>query len=256
MAEILLDVLTRDVKKEKNNSLRREGVIPAIVYGHGKENRPIKLTRKDFLKKLHGNIASNIFIDLKIDSEEKPSKTVFIKKVQREVMSREIEHIDFIEINPDEKIHIAIPVILTGTAAGIVAGGLTEFLLRSIDVECLPKDTPKNITVDVTNLNIGESIHARDLKLPENVRLVTAGIKTIVSIVERKEEVVETPVAAEGAAAAAADGTPEAAAATASGEPAKAGDAKAGAKGADAKAPAKAPAKGADAKGADSKSKK
>lgn len=237
MAEILLNVESRDLKKDKNNMLRKSGIIPAIIYGRAKENKPIKLEKNDFLKKLHGSIASNIFIDLKIDNEEQPSKTVFIKKVQRSSPSRDIEHIDFIEINPNEKIHISVPIILVGQSPGVATGGLVEFILRSLEVECLPGNTPKDIKVDISNLQTGESIHAGNVVLGPEIKLVTNSGKTIVSIVERKEEVV-----AVSAEAAAVEG--EAGAAPAEGEGAKP------AEGESDKAAVTKEAKPSDAKGA------
>ena len=237
MAEIVLDVESRDVKKEKNDKLRSAGIVPAIVYGAGKENKAIKLDKKIFIKKMNNRFLSNIFIDLKIDNENAPSKTVFIKKIQREDFSREIEHVDFIEIDPNKKIHLSIPIVLEGTAAGIVAGGLVEFTLRFLEIECLPKDTPKEIKVDITSLEVGQSIHVSDIKLSSEVRIVTRGEIGIVSVVERKEEVVAAPVAE-----AAAEAAPGAAGAAAPAADAKAGDAKA-APAADAKAAPKAEAK-------------
>ena len=230
MADIVLDVESRDVKKDKNEKLRSAGIVPAIIYGAGKENKAIKLDKKIFIKKMNNHFASNIFIDVKIDSEGAPSKTVFIKKIQRENVSREIEHVDFIEIDPNKKVHISVPIVLEGTAAGIVAGGLVEFALRSLDIECLPKDTPKEIKVDITALGVGQSIHVNNLKLASEIKVITRGDITIVSVVERKEEAAPAAAAAETTEAAAG-------AAPAAGEAAKAGDAKA-APAADAKAAA------------------
>lgn len=234
MADIVLDVESRDVKKDKNDKLRSAGIVPAIVYGAGKENKTIKLDKKIFTKKMNNHFASNIFIDLKIDNENTPSKTVFIKKIQRENLSREIEHVDFIEIDPNKKIHISVPIVLDGTAAGIVAGGLVEFALRSLDIECLPKDTPREIKVDITSLEVGQSIHVGNIKVSPEVRVITRADITIVSVVERKEEEVAAPVAeaaateaAAGAAAPAADGK---AAPAADAKAAPAADAKAGGK--------------------------
>lgn len=234
MADIVLDVESRDVKKDKNDKLRSAGIVPAIVYGAGKENKSIKLDKKIFIKKMSNHFPSNIFIDLKIDNENVPSKTVFIKKIQRENLSREIEHVDFIEIDPNKKIHISVPIVLEGTAAGIVAGGLVEFTLRSLDIECLPKDTPKEIKLNITSLEVGQSIHVADIKLSSEVRIVTRADIGIVSIVERKEEAAPVAAVAEAAPAADAKAAPAAAdgkaAPAADGKAAPAADAKAGAK--------------------------
>ena len=239
MADIVLDVESRDVKKDNNDKLRSAGIVPAIVYGAGKENKTIKLDKKIFTKKMNNHFASNIFIDLKIDNENTPSKTVFIKKIQRENLSREIEHVDFIEIDPNKKIHISVPIVLDGTAAGIVAGGLVEFALRSLDIECLPKDTPREIKVDITSLEVGQSIHVGNIKVSPEVRVITRADITIVSVVERKEEAAPVAAAvaeaapavgADGKAAPAAGADGKAAPAAADAKAAPAADAKAGAK--------------------------
>jgi len=186
MSDIVIDLEKRDIK-EKNVRLRKNGIIPAIIYGHNKENILVKLNEKTFSRALKGNYASNIFIDLNIDKEG-ASKTVYIKEVQKHVITTHIQHIDFVEINPDEKLHIEVPVKLSGVSIGITEGGLQDFVLRSIEISCLPKDTPKEIKVDITNLHIGESIHVNDIDLGENVKITTTKDATIVSIVEPEKE--------------------------------------------------------------------
>lgn len=189
MSDIILEVQKREVKKSLMKKIREEGFIPAIIYGHGKENLPIQLSKRDFVKEMHGHFESNIFIDLKIDGENQPSKTVFIKSLQRECVSRDIEHVDFVEINADEKININVPVHLKGEAIGVTkGGGHLEFSLRHIEVNCLPKDTPKEIELDITDLGVGQSIHAGDLKLGDAVKIITTHEASIVSILEVEAE--------------------------------------------------------------------
>ncbi len=224
MADIILEVLSRDAKKEKNRNLRKNGNVPAVIYGHSKETKTIKFSKIDFSKKIQANLASNLFIDLQIDGEKKPSKTVFIKEIQKDCISREIEHIDFIEINPNEKIHISVPVVLKGDSVGVTAGGgFLEFSLRSIEVECLPKDTPKIISIDISDLAMGHSIHVKDLNLGENIRILTSSDSSIASVTAKRTEVeAEKAVAAAPAAGAAAPGAAPAAAAGAAPADAKA----------------------------------
>jgi len=197
MSDIVLELEKRDIK-EKNIKLRKNGIIPAVIYGHNKKNILVKFNEKDFSRKLKGNYASNIFIDLKIEKEDS-SKTVYIKEVQKEVISRQIQHIDFVEINPDEKLHIEIPVKLYGISIGVTEGGLQDFILRNIEVSCLPKDTPEEVKIDITNLHIGESIHVQDINLGENVKITTTKDATIISIVEPEKEKEVEEVAPESA---------------------------------------------------------
>ncbi len=228
MSDLLLEVQSRDIQKEKNNALRREGFVPAVVYGHAKENKNLKVFGKSFAQIFKGRIASNIFLDLKIDKEDKPSKTVFVKEVQKNWRSQLPEHIDFVEINPLKKVRITVPVVLTGESIGVVTfGGVLQFPARTIIVECLPKDVPHEIKIDITTLNVGQSIHVENLSLGDTVRILTNKEVTLVSVTEKTvQEEASKALTPEG----------EAAAGTAAPE----GDAKAA--GADAKAPAGAKA--------------
>jgi large subunit ribosomal protein L25 len=237
MSDLLLEVQSRDIHKEKNNALRREGFIPAVVYGHAKENKNLKVCHKSFSKIFKGRIASNLFLDLKIDNEDKPSKTVFVKETQKDWRSQLLDHIDFVEINPLKKVRITVPVVLTGESVGVLTfGGVLQFSTRGIIVECLPKDVPQQIKIDIANLNVGQSIHVEHLNFGESVRIITSKEVTIVSVTEKtvQEEAAKT-VTAEGAGAAG-----EGAASTSEGE-AKTTDAK-GAKAPAGKEAGKTPA--------------
>ncbi len=240
MSDLLLEVETRDIQKEKNNVLRREGFVPAVVYGHAKENKNLKVFGKSFAQIFKGRIASNIFLDLKIDKEAKASKTVFVKAVQKNWRSQELDHIDFVEINPNEKVRITVPVVLSGDAVGVVTfGGVLQFPTRTIDVECLPRDVPQEVKIDITNLNVGQSVHVEHLKLGDKVRVLTHKEVTLVSVTEK----VVQEEAAPAAAGATAEGEAAAGAAAPAGDAKAAGtDAKAAAAGAKAPAGGKAPA--------------
>ena len=98
MERVIVNAQTRNIKGEKSKNLRKDGIIPAIVYGHLKENLPLKIERKQFLKNMKGHLDSLIFIDLKISGEKEISKTVLIKDIQKNAIKNEIDHIDFMEI--------------------------------------------------------------------------------------------------------------------------------------------------------------
>lgn len=223
MADIVIDVEIRDVEKEKNNrEIRRQGLVPVVVYGQGKVNEHLKLNQKDFLRKLKNNFAHNIFIDLKLKDKSDVFKTVLIKDVQKSWRSHAIEHIDFIEIDPNHKIYIEVPVILEGDAEGVTQGGILQFVLREIEVYCLPKNTPKNIKLNVSSLKIGDSIHASDINLGEDVKVSSPSDTVIVSIVNpEKPRASEVAAEAAAAAATAAGTSTPAAGATAQSAPAK-----------------------------------
>jgi large subunit ribosomal protein L25 len=202
MSDINLEIQTRDPAKEKCNRLRNEGLIPCVVYGHGKGNMSIKISEKELHDKLHDNYPSNIFIDLKFAGQKDAPRTVLIKEVQRACISQNVLHIDFMEINPKEKISTHVPVKLVGDAPGEISeGGILEFLLRMIDVECLPRNMPREIEVDISELHTGESIGVGDLEMPEDVRVLNPEDAVIVAVVERREaEAEKTAEEAEAAA--------------------------------------------------------
>lgn len=186
MSDIVIDVSTRDTKKEKNVKLREGGMIPAVVYGASKDAVALKFSEMEYIHKIRGKVTSSTYIDLKIEGQDSV-KTVYIKEIQKNPVKNVIEHVDFIEVNPDKKATMTVGIVLSGDAAGVKEeGGSLDFISRTIEIECLPKDSPKSITVDITDLHAGSSIHAKDIVLPEGVKLVSAEDATIASVVKAK----------------------------------------------------------------------
>jgi len=204
------------------NSLRREGLIPGVVYGKTESSFNVRLNRREVENVLHKSASEQILVNLTIEDLGQ-TKLALIQDVQHNPLSGHIIHLDFHAIREDEIIHASVPLELVGDPVGVKSGGgLLEHLFHSLEIKCLPKDLPDVIQADVTGLELNQSLHLRDVKMPEGVKPVADG-SVIVALVS------EPKVAAEP--------TPAAAAAPAD---AKAGDAKAGdAKGGDAKAPAK-----------------
>lgn len=206
MKEVSLSVDIREgAGTRQSNKLRKAGFIPAIVYG-GKKSQPLKISRSDWLKFIHEHKGENVIIDLKIAGDAKKSKenTVMIKDIQYDPVSEEMIHIDFNRISLTKAISVKVPVEVKGEAVGVkLDGGLLEHILWELEVECLPKDMPKSIEVDVSNLKIGDTIHIKDIKFPETVK-VKHDLEAIVLSVAppAKEEVLSTE-AALGAEAAA-----------------------------------------------------
>ena len=180
-----------------SKKLRAEGKIPAVMYGGDK---PVMLTvdKVDFQKNFK-QISENILIDLDIKGGE--SKEVLIKDYQVDGVSGRLTHIDFYEIVRGKKIHTRIPIELTGTSIGVrLNGGLLEHLAHEVQVECLPKDIPEVIQIDVTDVDINQALHVSDIKFPEGVISIdpsetvvvtVAGAKGEAEAEEGEEEVVE-----------------------------------------------------------------
>jgi large subunit ribosomal protein L25 len=181
--------------------LKARGVVPAVVYGGKEKPEPLQVLRRDVSVMLSHASGENILVELEI-AGEKGSRTAMVQEVQHSPVGGDVLHIDFHAVSMDEKIEADVPLEPVGTANGVKNfGGLLEQSVRALTVSCLPRDLPDKITVDVSNLNIGDSIHVRDIKLPNEVVAKVQPELTVFSVLAPTVE--EEPVAAEVEAAAA-----------------------------------------------------
>jgi large subunit ribosomal protein L25 len=189
---------------------------------------------------LNHSASENVLVDLSVETDARAKRLALVQEVQHHPLSGKVLHVDFHEISPEEKVTVQVPVETSGEAAGVkTGGGVLEHVLFKLKVRCLPKDLPEQIIVDVTSLEIGQSIHLGDIKAPEGVEIL--GDKHI-SVIAVAAPRAEEEVAATAATPAAGDVemTKEKKEDGAEGAaPAKA-DAKAGDKKAEAKPDAKA----------------
>ncbi len=168
--------------KEIARKLRRQGLIPGIIYGHGEKNVPIVIDRKVLHEIL---VSGEEVFDVEFNGEK---RIVLLKEIQRHPVTDEIIHFDLQFIHAGEKIRATVPIVLVGESKGVKAGGILEQLLHETEVECLPKDLPHKITVDISELDIGESIHLKDIDLGPNVRFTESLESTVVTIFAPKVE--------------------------------------------------------------------
>lgn len=181
--------------------LKARGVIPAIIYGGRNKPQPLQVSARDVNAMLSHASGENILVELEIDGEES-NRSALVQEIQHSPVGGDILHIDFHAVSMDEKIHAEVPLEAIGIANGVKNfGGLLEQSLRTLAVECLPRDLPDRITVDVSNLNIGDSIHVRDIQMPDGVTAKAQLDLTAFSVLEPVVEEEPAPVAAEGAAA-------------------------------------------------------
>ena len=181
--------------------LRARGLIPAVIYGGTNEPQPLQVTAREINTMMSHASGENVLVELEIAGEG-PSRTALVQEVQHSPVGGEIRHIDFHAISMDQMIQAEVPLEATGTAVGVKTfGGLLEQSLRALAIECLPGDLPDRITVDVSQLNIGDSIHVRDIPLPSGVTAKVQPDLTAFSVVPPVAE--EEPVVAEAEAAAA-----------------------------------------------------
>jgi large subunit ribosomal protein L25 len=187
--------LNATVRKTTGNSparqLRRSGHIPAVLYGPQTESVLLSVNIKELeliLKK--GNIGS-LILNLVIQNGEKITKPAMIKEFQSHPVSGSFLHIDFYEINMQRKINVMIPVVTKGTSAGVELGGLLQIVRREIEVLCMPGDIPEAIELDITDLNIGDSVHVEEIPLSDNIEISADVNYTVLTVVSPKVEEVE-----------------------------------------------------------------
>jgi large subunit ribosomal protein L25 len=212
-----MDATLEAVKREgrgKNeaNRLRAGGKIPAVFYGPGKDgNAPegvaVAVDPKAVLRILHSDSGANTLINLKLDGFE---TRVMVREYQIDPITHNLLHADFYQLAMDKAIVVTVPIVVKGEAKGVKQqGGLLDFVTREIDVECLPTDIPENITVDVSELMLHESIRVRDLPVDPKWKAVSEGDTMVVHIVMPRAEEEAPAAAAEAGAAAAAPAEPE-----------------------------------------------
>jgi large subunit ribosomal protein L25 len=195
-----------DTGKGVARKLRQTGRIPAIIYGHAREPQPLSINTREFEKLLDHISAENTVIELSFDG--RTSRTL-IREIQRHPFRREYLHVDFQELVAGETVVVRIPLVLIGTAIGVrQEGGVLDQTLRDLEIEVDPANMPNHIDVDVTNVNIGESIHVRDLTLPAGVTPLTEPDAAIV-VVAAPRAVIEATTAAPAEGAEAAPAEPE-----------------------------------------------
>lgn len=182
--------------KNANRRARAAGKIPAVVYGGGKESVAIAVDRKTLLDTLKGHSGETPIFLLKLGDKERHA---MIRNMEVDPISRQVIHVDFQRVMMDQKVRVAVPVELVGTAVGVKAeGGMLDFVTREIHIECLPGDIPKHLEFDVTEIHVGQHVEAGDVKLPEGVVLLDEPDKVIASLTHGRLEA-ETDAAAERA---------------------------------------------------------
>ncbi len=198
-----IDLPATTFKAEKKGDLkrlRREGRIPAVLYGHKEKTKQISVDHKEFKRVLDALKEETVVVNLKVGSK---SYACVIKSLQQNPLNEELMHIDFQHIHKKEKIKATVPIHAVGEAPGVEKGGIMDIHLHEVVVRCLPDALPSHIDVDVSNLDLGEAIHLRELTV-DNIEYELSLDTTVISIlvpraleVEVKPPVEEEAVAAE-----------------------------------------------------------
>jgi large subunit ribosomal protein L25 len=199
-----LTVQTRtQVGRNAIKKVRKEGLIPGVIYGVGQEPINLEVNGRQLSTVLAHASSENILLELEIvDGDNKRNSLAMIQEVQHHPIQRQILHVDFHAVSATEKITAEVPIETIGEPVGVKTnGGLLEHNLRDLEVECLPADLPERIEVDVTNLDVNQSIHVKDLKLTPGVEAVTDADLTVVAVSAARVD--EEPTEALGATPAA-----------------------------------------------------
>jgi large subunit ribosomal protein L25 len=155
-------------------SLRRSGVLPAVVYSGG-NSMSVKVNTKQMTKLIYSGSGEHALITMELNEDGKKTSEhpVLVKEYQRDPVSEELLHIDFIEVSLDTAVNVSVPVEITKKPIGIKMGGILQFNLREIEVECLPTQIPSKIEVDAGAIDIGHSLHVSDLPEQEGIKILT-----------------------------------------------------------------------------------
>ncbi len=154
------------------NQMRREGWVPSVIYGAGTENINLKVDAKTFGDLLAHSSSENILVNL--DIEGHGTRLAFLQAIQHDPISGKTLHADFRSIDENTPITAHIPTHLNGESPGVKAGGLIEQYVHALEITCLPNDLPETIEVDISHLEVGDSLHIGDIKLPSGVRATHA----------------------------------------------------------------------------------
>jgi large subunit ribosomal protein L25 len=209
MKQISLTASARqDTGKGAARRVRAKGMIPGIVYGPAITPINISVTEADLRTAMRAQSGGISIFDLDVEGLK---QKVLLRDVQRDPVTSHVVHIDFHAISMDKPISISVPINFIGTPIGLKEGGIQQVTMRELDISCLPTNIPEHVEVDVSNLAIGDSIHVRDMQIP-NVEILVEGRRTVVVISSptvvksAAEEAAEVAAAEEAAAAVAAEG--------------------------------------------------
>ena len=178
--------------------LRQTGQIPAVLYGPKTESVLLSVNKSDLDLVLKKGRSGQIILNLVIQNNgETYTRPAMIKELQVHPVSRNYLHIDFYEIDMDRKITVGVQVVTTGTSVGVERGGVLQIIRRELEVQCLPFEVPESIVIDITDLDMGDSVHVEDISLDGDVEFIGESNLTVVTVLTPKIE--EEPEAEEEA---------------------------------------------------------
>jgi large subunit ribosomal protein L25 len=186
-----------EIGKTGVKKILKEGYIPAVAYGHNEKTIPLKIKYQDLKNLIHDLPSESATIELSIGGKK---FITVIKELTRHYRTHDIHHIDFQILHKDEMVKIKVPIELVGECEGVKEGGIIDFVVRDVEITCLPDNIPEKIVLDITHLKIGHSIHIGDIKTEGKFKINLPPHTPVVSIVVPKklEAITPTPTAEAG----------------------------------------------------------
>jgi large subunit ribosomal protein L25 len=181
------------VGKSPARALRREGLIPAVLYGPKRETMSLTVSPMDLEKIYKDSGTEQVVLKLVIENGVTQNVTVLVKEVQTSPVTRQYLHLDFLEISLDEEIVVRVPVEVTGKSIGVERGGFLQLVRHELEVSCLPMDMPEKIEVDIADLDIGDAIHVEDITLDDKIKMLSEPGHTVLTVVAPTVEEEELP---------------------------------------------------------------
>ncbi len=184
-------VIKAQPRKELGTQLtrkcRREGLLPGVIYGHKKENVAVAVPALDFIHQIKHGV--HLF-ELQMPDH---TETVLLKEVQYNYLGTDPIHVDFSRVDLNEQVKVAVPLVLRGIAAGVTAGGVLQQIIMQLQIECLVTDIPEQIRMNVSKLELNQSLHANEIPLPDGVKLLIDP-ETVVAVITQIAEEEVAPV--------------------------------------------------------------
>lgn len=184
-------------KRPGSKKVRATGRVPAVIYGRHNPPQNLEITLKDLENVVHGSASENVLLDLSVSGDTKARRLALVQEIQHHALSGKVLHVDLHEVAENEKVTVMVPVETVGEAAGVKTGGGTlEHVLFKVKVRALPKDLPEAITVDVSPLEVGQSIHLGDLPAGAGIEILGEKKLTVIAVAAPISEAAETAAAA------------------------------------------------------------
>ena len=202
MGNVVLQAKNREkAGSAESRRIRKAGRIPAVIYGRSGKAVSIDLDSSEFIKSTKG-ISESTIVKVDVSGSQNKSYDAFVKDTQRNILDGKILHIDFYEVESGVALRAKVSIILNGNPIGVREGGMLENPVHEIEIECLPKDLPERIEIDISGLKANQSLHVRDIPLAEGVKLLSNPDQVVALVKFAKAEAAAAAATTEAAAAA------------------------------------------------------